>query len=171
MKIWIETYFNSPIGQLVCLSDEAALFRLDFADAVALETVRADENCQIKAGQTQISRQLEKELTAYFDGESFDFTVPYYLTGTPFQNAVWQAVSQIPFGNRSTYQYIAKRLNKPKASRAVGSANAKNQLAIIIPCHRLVRADGKLANYAGGLWRKEWLLAHEEALFMKNEGK
>jgi methylated-DNA-[protein]-cysteine S-methyltransferase len=101
------------------------------------------------------------ELTAYFAGELTRFTVDLRPTGSPFQLAVWEQLRRIPFGEVATYGEIARRVGRPSASRAVGAANGRNPIAIIVPCHRVIGADGTLTGYAGGMWRKEWLLSHE----------
>jgi len=102
-----------------------------------------------------------RELDAYFAGTLEAFTVPLAPRGTPFQIAVWQALVAIPFGARRAYRDIARALDKVGAERAVGAANGRNRIGIIVPCHRVVAADGSLTGYAGGLDKKQWLLAHE----------
>jgi methylated-DNA-[protein]-cysteine S-methyltransferase len=101
------------------------------------------------------------ELKEYFDGERIDFTVPLLPKGTMFQQMVWNELVKIPFGKKRTYNDIANAVGSSKMIRAVGSANARNPIAIIIPCHRVIGSDGSLTGYAGGLWRKQWLLEHE----------
>lgn len=101
------------------------------------------------------------QLEEYFKGSRFDFTFPYEFEGTEFQKTVWQALTKIPYGETVAYQHIARLIENEKAVRAVGSANGKNKLSIVIPCHRIIGSNGKLTGYAGGLWRKEWLLNHE----------
>lgn len=102
-----------------------------------------------------------KQLNEYFNGRRITFNVPLDTHGTPFQNSVWQALLSVPFGKTSTYGDIARLLNNPKAVRAVGAANGKNPISIIVPCHRIIGANAKLTGYAGGLARKQWLLKHE----------
>lgn len=101
------------------------------------------------------------QLQAYFTGERFDFDLPLAPQGTPFQQAVWQALCTIPYGETATYGDIAQRLGNPNAVRAVGAANGQNPLAIVVPCHRIIGHDGTLTGYAGGLERKAALLALE----------
>jgi methylated-DNA-[protein]-cysteine S-methyltransferase len=100
-------------------------------------------------------------MRAYLAGELKAFTVPMRQPGTPFQKKVWEELVRIPFGETISYRQLAKRVGKPLACRAVGSANGRNQLIVAVPCHRVIAADGTLGGYGGGLWRKEWLLAHE----------
>jgi methylated-DNA-[protein]-cysteine S-methyltransferase len=102
-------------------------------------------------------------LDGYFAGACREFTIPLDLRGTPFQIAVWRAVLAVPWGETRTYREIAADIGRPAAIRAVGTANGANPLAIIVPCHRLVGANGTLRGYGGGLERKAWLLAHERA--------
>ena len=102
----------------------------------------------------------------YFRKQRKVFELPLKPEGTDFQKKVWQALTQVPYGKTSTYKEIAERTGDLKAVRAVGGANRKNPIAIIIPCHRIIGSDNHLTGYAGGLWRKEWLLRHEGALLV-----
>lgn len=108
--------------------------------------------------RTELIQRAEDQLAAYFDGELHRFDLPLAPTGTPFQQAVWQRLSEIPFGARQTYGQIAHSVGKPDASRAVGSAVGHNPWSIVVPCHRVVGSQGQLTGYAGGLERKRWLL-------------
>jgi methylated-DNA-[protein]-cysteine S-methyltransferase len=100
-------------------------------------------------------------LQAYFAGELRDFELPLAAAGTPFQQSVWRALCDIPYGETISYGELARRIGQPKAARAVGLANGQNPIAIVVPCHRVIGADGSLTGYGGGLERKRWLLAHE----------
>lgn len=106
-------------------------------------------------------RETVAQLSAYFAGELHEFDLPLKAAGTPFQQTVWQALSTIPYGKTVSYKDIAEQVHLPKASRAVGMTNGRNPISIIIPCHRVIGANGKLTGYGGGLHRKEWLLEHE----------
>lgn len=113
---------------------------------------------------TEIPQELQLpviEINEYFDSKRTDFTFKLNPIGTEFQQKVWQELSQIPFGKTVSYMDLAKKVGDIKAIRAVGSANGKNPLWIVIPCHRVIGSDGSLTGYAGGLWRKKWLLEHE----------
>jgi len=99
----------------------------------------------------------------YFAGHRFEFDTPLSLRGTPFQREVWTQLRTVPYGGRRSYQDVARTLGRPKALRAVGHANGDNPVAILVPCHRLLRTDGSLSGYGGGLWRKRALLDHEAA--------
>ena len=101
------------------------------------------------------------QLQEYFDGNRTDFDLKLNPQGTDFQKRVWQELSQIPFGKTTSYLQMAKNLGDPKVIRAAASANGKNPIAIIIPCHRVIGSDQSMTGYAGGIWRKKWLLAHE----------
>lgn len=105
-----------------------------------------------------------EQLIAYFEGRRNRFQVPLCMEGTPFQQKVWEALLEVPFGATCSYKELARRVGAPKAVRAVAAANAKNPLAILIPCHRVVGSDGAPTGYAWGIWRKQWLLAHEKGL-------
>lgn len=101
------------------------------------------------------------QISAYFKGELQNFSLKLNPKGTPFQKTVWQSLLEIPFGGTKTYMDLSKKLGDVKAIRAVAAANGKNPLWIVIPCHRVIGSDGSLTGYAGGLWRKKWLLEHE----------
>jgi methylated-DNA-[protein]-cysteine S-methyltransferase len=105
--------------------------------------------------------QCKRELDEYFAGTRKNFSVPLNPVGTDFQKTVWNELLKIDFGNTTSYMSIAKKMNNPGAVRAVGLANGKNPIGVLIPCHRVIGEDGSLTGYAGGLWRKKWLLEHE----------
>lgn len=159
---WIET----PIGPMLAVVCDHALHLLEFADRPALPTelkrLQERGRCGIIMGRTGVTDTVEAELAAYFAGHAADFTVRIGGHGTPFEREVWQALSQIPAGQRRSYSAVARDLDRQSAVRAVARANGANQIAILIPCHRVMGADGSLTGYGGGLWRKEWLLRHEQ---------
>jgi methylated-DNA-[protein]-cysteine S-methyltransferase len=105
-----------------------------------------------------------EELIGYFNGELRHFSVPILQEGTPFQQQVWEELAQIPFGKTISYLELAKRMGDPKSIRAVAAANGKNKLAIVVPCHRVIGSKNDLVGYAGGLWRKKWLLDLENRI-------
>lgn len=113
-------------------------------------------------GEHPILDQTQRELNEYFMGHRESFTVPLVLDGSPFQEGVWRQLLGIPFGKTTSYDAIAMRLERPGGARAVGRANGDNRIAIIVPCHRVINADGSLSGYGGGRRRKRWLLAHEK---------
>lgn len=112
---------------------------------------------------TELLSMATIQLDEYFQGKRTTFSLPFKLTGTPFQLAVWKELQNIPYGQTTSYKEIAQKINKPKACRAVGMANNKNPLPIIIPCHRVIGSNGKLIGYAGGLKLKNYLLELEKS--------
>lgn len=151
---------QSPIGEIWALSNGRAVTHLYFEKT----DVGFAEWSQSKAAQESedaIVRQLGLELTEYFEGERTTFSVPIELKGTPFQKSVWKALVEIPYGQSVTYSQLADKLGHKNGQRAVGKANADNPVSLIVPCHRVIRADGDLCGYAGGLWRKQYLLGLE----------
>ena len=152
------TYYDtmqSPIGELMLVSDGKALTGLYMANqkhaAGRAKAIRNEE--MLKHPRTQ--------LQAYFAAELRDFELPLAAEGTPFQQRVWRALCDIPYGETISYGELARRIGQPKASRAVGLANGQNPISIVVPCHRVIGANGSLTGYGGGLARKRWLLAHE----------
>ncbi len=144
-------YLETPIGWLQLIANEHALLEINFIE-------KPDENNYSPNGITSLAR---KQLQEYFSYERRYFEVPLEPQGSAFQKQVWQALLKIPYGETVNYKQIAQGIKKPKAVRAVGSANGKNPIPIIIPCHRVIAADGQLGGYSAGLWRKNWLLKHE----------
>ena len=158
---WLDT----PLGPMVAIGDEAALYLLEYADRRGLERqierIRARAKAGVVPGRTGPIAQIERELAAYFDGSSMRFETPLARIGSAFQNAVWDALLAIPPGQTRSYADLARAIGRPKAVRAAARANGANQFAIVIPCHRVINADGALCGYGGGLPRKRWLLDHE----------
>ena len=113
-------------------------------------------------GSSPLLRRVADQLAEYFAGERRDFDLPLAAPGTAFQKLVWDALVRIPFGEVRSYGELARTLGRPSGSRAVGAANGKNPIAIIVPCHRVIGANGTLTGYAGGLPTKQWLLEHEQ---------
>jgi methylated-DNA-[protein]-cysteine S-methyltransferase len=150
-------FFDSPIGPLVVVCDEdAALTLLHLPKHgkpghVAPEWQRAPARL----------RETRAQLSAYFAGKLLTFDLPLAPRGTEFQRQVWDELLQIPYGDSTSYADIARRIGRPNAMRAVGAANGANPIAIIVPCHRVIGADGTLTGYGGGLPAKQWLLDHE----------
>jgi methylated-DNA-[protein]-cysteine S-methyltransferase len=158
----VYTYVESPIGRLLLHSDGAALTGLymNTSGDVTERPVRGMETWTEDAGAGPLPETV-RQLGEYFAGTRREFDLPLRLQGTEFQQRVWQVLGQIPYGSTWSYGEQAKRLNNPKASRAVGLANGRNPISIVVPCHRVIGADGSLTGYGGGLERKQWLLAHE----------
>ena len=156
------TLMPTPIGELVLAGDGQALVAVSFTDGrkapqpVPTDWVRDDG---------AFARAIA-QLRAYFAGELRSFELPLGPRGTPFQRRVWDALLAIPYGTTTTYGRLAEQLGDPRAVRAVGLANGRNPIPIIIPCHRVIGAGGSLTGYGGGLERKQWLLAREGALLV-----
>ncbi|QDU42364.1 Bifunctional transcriptional activator/DNA repair enzyme Ada [Symmachiella dynata] len=158
----------TPLGPMIAAADNDHLHLLEFADRRMLETqikrLSARLKCRFLPGDNRLIEQTAREVTEYFSGSRQDFNVPICLLGTPFQQQIWELLLKIPYGETSSYERLAVAAQNPRAHRAVGRANGDNRLAIIIPCHRVVRSDGQLGGYGGGLRRKEWMLRHEFAV-------
>ena len=150
----------SPLGPLVAIAEGEALVALDFTDA---KYARSPEPSWIEDASWPVLRACAAQLAEYFAGERTEFDLELAPAGTPFQRRVWDALCEIPYGETISYVELARWVGQPKASRAVGLANGRNPLAIIVPCHRVIAADGRLGGYGGGLDRKRWLLEHEAA--------
>lgn len=152
----------TPLGPMVVAATEEAVCLLEFADRRGLpgQVARIAERLGLlfSPGANALTRQAEREIGEYFAGERRDFDVPVEPAGTEFQRSVWAALREIPFGRTRSYSDIARAVGRPSAVRAVGTANGSNALAILVPCHRVVGADGRLSGYGGGVWRKRRLL-------------
>lgn len=148
-------YIESPIGTIEIQSNESGICEVTFVAEKRFES-----------HETPILLQCAAELQSYFAGERQHFDVKLSAKGTDFQHNVWEKLQEIPFGTTQSYMDIARQLGDSKKVRAVGMANGKNPIAIIVPCHRVIGGNGNLIGYAGGLWRKEWLLKHEGAILL-----
>ncbi len=155
---WLE----SPVGTLAAGATSEALVLLEYIDEMPHAEVTAALELRfgksIKEGKNPHLKLLRKELAAYFAGTLTEFTVPLSYPGSKFQEQVWGELLKIPYGETRSYQNIADALGIPSATRAVGTANGQNRIAIVIPCHRVVNTGGALGGYSGGLWRKRHLL-------------
>lgn len=155
------TLMDSPVGPLTLVARGdalAGLYMIDHKHA----TLSIGE--RVAADAVPVLRETIRQLTEYFEHRRNAFDLPLAATGTPFQRAVWAELARIPFGETCAYADLARALDRPKASRAVGTANGRNPISIIVPCHRVVGRDGTLHGYAGGVRIKQWLLAHEAGL-------
>jgi len=149
---------DTPVGRMVLAGNDESLHGLHLPDDPAAASFLEQGTPEGRPGSVA---KAEEQLEAYFAGELTDFDLPLDPQGTPWQTKVWWALAEIPFGETRSYGDIARRVGNPKASRAVGMANNRNPIALIIPCHRVIGADGSLTGYGGGLPLKERLLAHE----------
>jgi methylated-DNA-[protein]-cysteine S-methyltransferase len=142
----------SPIGNIVIKSNETEVY------CVSFEENEETEN------PNELTLLAKLQLEEYFDLKRTNFDFPFAQSGTPFQQKVWQELVKIEAGNPISYLNLSKRMPNPLAIRAIASANGKNKIAIVVPCHRVIGSSGELVGYAGGLWRKKWLLDHEAKL-------
>ncbi|MCC3157084.1 methylated-DNA--[protein]-cysteine S-methyltransferase [Hymenobacter sp. 15J16-1T3B] len=165
-QIFHLTRLDTPLGTMLACATEQGLCLLEFTDRRMLETELRDLTRRLRAtvvpGASPHFELLRTQLAEYFAGQRQAFTVPLHTPGTAFQQAVWQELRQIPYGAVRSYGQQAQALGRPAAVRAVAAANGLNRVAILIPCHRVVGADGQLTGYGGGLWRKQWLLELEQ---------
>jgi len=148
-------HIKTPLGTALIEGNESGISSLSWVEEADLPTTQ------------EIPEELKDcvtQLQFYFKGDLEEFKLPLNPKGTDFQEQVWQALSEIPYGETISYLQLAKNIENAKAVRAVASANGKNPLPILIPCHRVIGSDGSLTGYSGGLWRKKWLLKHEGAL-------
>lgn len=166
LKVLYADWIDTELGPMVSIADDEYLYLLEFVDRRGLEReierLRNRLNAQIIPGKTIISEQIKEELQRYFTNELDEFKTPFILIGSDFQKSVWTQLLQIESGKTSSYKEMGIKLNRPNASRAIGNANGANQLAIIVPCHRVIQSNGTLGGYGGGLERKQWLLNHEK---------
>ncbi|MEP1932179.1 MAG: trifunctional transcriptional activator/DNA repair protein Ada/methylated-DNA--[protein]-cysteine S-methyltransferase [Roseibium sp.] len=159
---WVST----PLGPLVAITDQTQLHLLEFLDRKALPTelkkLQVFAKGEIGFGRTAITDQIQEELNQFFDGKNGVFQTRLAFHGTPFTRDVWRELFKIPAGDTRSYSDVAKALDRPEAVRAVARANGANQIALVIPCHRVLGADGSLTGYGGGLWRKQKLIELEQ---------
>ena len=156
---------ETPLGAMLAVADDEGLRLLEFADRRALEReltiLRQRLKTNVVPGEHRYLEAIRTQLTRYFSGENLAFEIPLAPIGSEFQIRAWDVLRSIPIAETRSYSWMAERLGLPNARRAVGRANGTNLLSIIVPCHRVIRADGTLCGYGGGLWRKKWLLDHE----------
>ena len=157
---------DSPLGTLFLAHANNTLYALDFQEfQPRFDAQLAKRFPQVNIEPGQISPMLQQQLTAYFDGDIHILSdILVHMHGTPFQQQVWQGLRAIPAGKTSSYQQLAQAIGNTKAQRAVGAANGKNPMPLVVPCHRVISANGTIGGYSGALWRKEWLLKHEHAV-------
>lgn len=167
-SILTSSHLETPLGPMLAVADERALHLLEFIDYRNLKQevarLKIRTKSTIVSGTTEIINSIEKELKAYFEGRLRDFKTPLFLSGSPFQKQAWEALMRIPHGETRSYAEQAHTIGKPSAYRAVANANGANQIAIVIPCHRIINSNGKLGGYGGGVDRKKWLIQFEKSL-------
>lgn len=157
-----QSQIETPLGSMVAVADEQRLHLLEFLDQKGIQRQLQRVGPTRPEGNSLL-RSLKEELARYFLGELCAFEIPIALHGTPFQQRVWEELLAIPFGETRSYGKMAQAIGRPTAYRAVAQANGANRLAIVVPCHRVINANGTRGGYAGTIERKEWLLRHEKA--------
>jgi AraC family transcriptional regulator of adaptative response/methylated-DNA-[protein]-cysteine methyltransferase len=158
---------ETPLGIMFAGATDQGLCMLEYADSAARQEKEINAICKflsasVEEGESKYFEILSIQLSEYFDGKRKEFDIPLVLAGTAFQQQVWKELQKIPYGSTRSYKEQSMALNNLGAIRAVGTANGANRIAIIIPCHRVIGENGKLAGYGGGLWRKKWLLDLEK---------
>ena len=146
-------YTETPIGLLLVAANEVGICRVEFV-----------EQRDVPENPSSLTSTAIQQLDEYFKGARTEFELPLDPAGTHFQKRVWHALLEIGYGQTNTYQFIANQIGNAKACRAVGAANGRNPIALVVPCHRIIGTSGKLTGYAGGLNRKQWLLALESGV-------
>lgn len=161
----VTSLIDTPLGPMLAGATDDGICLAEFADRrmlpTQLETLRRCLGRPIVAGSHPHLDRLGSELGEYFDGARRTFDLPLVAPGSPFQQRTWAELRALEAGATVSYEELAERVGRPRAQRAVGTANGANRIAVVIPCHRVVRKSGETGNYGGGRWRKEWLLAHE----------
>lgn len=147
-----KTYFKSPLGPIEIIGGPDCILEINFVE----------DMLPVATELTFCVKECVKQIDEYFRGKRRDFFLNLKPKGTDFQKSVWRQLEKIPYGETSSYGQIAETIGNPNACRAVGSANGKNPIAVIIPCHRVIGSDGSLTGYGGGLWRKRWLIGFEK---------
>ncbi|SHF20866.1 methylated-DNA--[protein]-cysteine S-methyltransferase [Pedobacter caeni] len=158
MNIQYCSILQSPVGPVSIFADEQFVQKITFKEDLITEP-----------NENEITRLAESQLKAYFEGDLKVFTLPIKQPGTTFQQEVWAALLTIDYGITRSYLQMAKQMNNVLAIRAMAAANGKNELAIVVPCHRVIGSDGTLVGYAGSLWRKKWLLDHEREVSQQGQ--
>lgn len=160
------TSLDTPLGLMIAgvMDDRCCLLEFNDPDRLPaqMSALQRAFGCPVVPDEQPLHRRLQEQLEAYFTGRRRTFSLPLLVQGSEFQEKVWQALLEIPYGERRAYAEIARQIGAPAAARAVGTANGRNRLAILIPCHRVVNTGGALGGYGGGLWRKQWLLDLEK---------
>lgn len=147
-------HYRSPIG----------IIKVEETDNQISSVIFLEEKIDLIQPKTELLQLTIRQLHEYFAGKRSTFDFPFYQPGTAFQQQVWQELSKVDFGKTQSYLQLSQQFGNPLAIRAIASANGKNKLWIVVPCHRIIGTNGDLTGYAGGLWRKKWLLQHEAVI-------
>lgn len=162
----IFSILKSPIGDLMIVSSDEGISSLWFVDQgkrdEIIKKLEKESGSWLIEGSNDIIINAKKQLKEYFDGNRTEFKLPLDINGSNFQITVWNLLKKIPFGKTKSYLQMAKDYGDTNSIRAIAHANGENPVGIIIPCHRVIGSKGEMTGYAGGIWRKEWLLEHEQ---------
>ena len=165
-KQLISSYLGTPLGTVLTLTDATHLYLLKFLDQDSLERsiefIRKSAHATIKNGTSELTISLQNELTQYFAGSLQNFSIPIQLYGTSFQKKSWQALTKKLYGSTTSYSHQSTTIGNPKAHRAIANTNKNNPIAIIVPCHRVIKSNGELSGYNSGIHRKQALLNLEK---------
>lgn len=174
-KILHFSWLDSPLGPILTIGDEELLYLVEFIDRKNLEQqinqLVEETRSIIIPGRPSSVQSIHIELEKYFSENLREFHTPLFISGSPFQKSVWKELQHIPYGKTESYAALARAIGKPSACRAVAQANGKNRLALIIPCHRVIHANGGYGGYAGGTSKKNWLLSFERTRIHEWEGR
>lgn len=161
-------WFDTPMGPMIAVADKRHLMLLEFFERKSLAreitALQKAAKGRIGIGRHAPIDQIEAEMQGFFTGKTQGFRTPLAPIGTPFSNSVWAELRKIPVGETRSYSDVARAIGHPTATRAVARANGANPIAIVVPCHRVIGADGSLTGYGGGIWRKRWLIEHEAGM-------
>jgi methylated-DNA-[protein]-cysteine S-methyltransferase len=170
-KASYHTYYPSPIGILKIEFNNQALLRVEYDDHLREVKNNCQKNFYEDPEILKIYNLIFDQLNQYFMGQRNFFDIPIQLSGSYFELKVWKFIQKIPYGKTFSYSELAAAIGNSGGAKAVGHASSRNPIAVIIPCHRVIAAEGKLSHYSGGVWRKEWLLKHENNRSKKLERK
>jgi AraC family transcriptional regulator of adaptative response/methylated-DNA-[protein]-cysteine methyltransferase len=163
-ELLVASWIDTPLGPMLAIAGDNGLELLEFVDRRALEAELRELRRSLGAvvpGEHSVLRKTAEQMREYFAGTRRDFDIPLNMRGSAFQLAAWRALCEIPYGETRSYADMARRVGSKDAVRAIGRVNGQNRIAVVIPCHRVIRSDGSLCGYGGGRWRKQWLLDHE----------
>lgn len=162
----IFSIYKSPIGEIIIVATDEGISSSWFVDEgkreLIIKKLEKESGNWLIEGSNDIIVNCKKQLKEYFEGTRKEFDLRFDINGSNFQTDVWNLLKRIPYGKTKTYMQLAKEYGNPKSIRAIANANGDNPIGIIIPCHRVIGSDGSMTGYAGGIWRKEWLLRHEQ---------